>query len=173
MADGEVIALVPLSEAHTLDLDELAKDADVLRFTRIPTPVPPGFARTWLDAYETGRRDGSKEAFVIAGASGAFLGLAVAPRIDRAARTAELGYTVVPAARGRGIATAALRLLTEWAFRELAAIRLELMITAVNDASKKVAVRSGYTREGVLRSLYVKPGVREDTEIWSRLSTDA
>jgi hypothetical protein len=28
-------------------------------------------------------------------------------------------------------------------------------------------------QEGVLRSRYVKPGVWEDTEIWSRLATDA
>lgn len=51
-------------------------------------------------------------------------------------------------------------------------LRLELLISVANEASKRVATRAGYVREGVLRSLYLKPGVREDTEIWSRLATD-
>ena len=29
-----------------------------------------------------------------------------------------------------------------------------------------------FVREGVLRSLHVKQGLREDTELWSRLATD-
>ena len=32
--------------------------------------------------------------------------------------------------------------------------------------------RCGYVREGLLRSVYTKPGIREDTQIWSRLPTD-
>jgi RimJ/RimL family protein N-acetyltransferase len=79
---------------------------------------------------------------------------------------------VAPSARGRGVATAALRLLTEWAFRELEALRIELLIDHDNDASKRVAERNGYRREGVLRSLHVKQDVRNDVEIWSRLPTD-
>jgi RimJ/RimL family protein N-acetyltransferase len=70
------------------------------------------------------------------------------------------------------VASAALRALTEWAFSELGAERLELLIATGNDASKRVAERCGYVREGVLRSAYFKQDLREDTEIWSRLPTD-
>jgi RimJ/RimL family protein N-acetyltransferase len=94
------------------------------------------------------------------------------PRFDSEARTAELGYVVARNARGRGVASAALGLLTEWAFADLAALRLELMISVENEASKRVAERCGYVREGVLRSMHFKQGLREDTEIWSRLPTD-
>jgi RimJ/RimL family protein N-acetyltransferase len=100
------------------------------------------------------------------------LGFAVAPRIEAEARTAELGYAVAPAARGRGVATQALRLLTDWALSELGALRLELLISVDNEASKRVAAGCGYVREGVLRSLYFKQGRRQDTEIWSRLPGD-
>jgi RimJ/RimL family protein N-acetyltransferase len=96
----------------------------------------------------------------------------LAPKIDRETRTAELGYVVAPEARGRGVATEALRRLTAWAFEELEMIRLELLISVDNTVSKKVAERCGYVREGVLRSAYFKQGRREDTEIWSRLATD-
>jgi RimJ/RimL family protein N-acetyltransferase len=104
--------------------------------------------------------------------TGEFLGLVMAPRIDHETATAELGYVVAPAARGRGIGSEALRLLTEWALGELGMRRLELLISVDNPASKKVAERCGYFREGVLRSAYFKQGRREDTEIWSRLATD-
>jgi RimJ/RimL family protein N-acetyltransferase len=168
------IALAPLGAAHIADVEALTNDPDVLRFTRVPDPPPPRFVQTWLAAYEDGRKDGSREAFAIVGRpDGEFLGIAVAPQIDRTARTAELGYVVAPAARGRGVASEALRLLTEWAFAELGMERLELLISVENEASKRVAARCGYMREGVLRSHYVKGELREDTELWSRLPTDA
>jgi RimJ/RimL family protein N-acetyltransferase len=166
------VRLEPFGESHLAELEEMLDDPELLRFTRVPEPVPPGAARTWLDRYEEGRRDGSREAFAIVDDAGSFLGLALAPRLGQEARTAELGYVVAPAARGRGVATEALRQLTEWAFAERGMLRLELLISVGNGASKRVAERCGYVREGVLRSAHVKEGVREDTEIWSRLATD-
>jgi RimJ/RimL family protein N-acetyltransferase len=167
-----VIRLEPFDRSHLALLAALAEDPDVVRFTRVPDPVPPGFPETWLERYEEGRRDGTREGFAIVGGDGAHLGAAVAPRIDREARTAELGYVVVRDARGRGVATDALRLLTGWAFGELDLHRLELLISVDNEPSKRVAERCGYVREGVLRGLHVKQDVHEDTEIWSRLASD-
>jgi RimJ/RimL family protein N-acetyltransferase len=167
------VRLEPLGESHLDALADLVADEDVLRFTRIPVPPPDGFPQAWIDSYEQGRRDGTRDGFaIVESGEGGFVGVAVVPRIDRKTRTAELGYVVAPAARGRGVATEALRLLTQWAFSQLDALRLELMISADNEPSKRVAARCGYVREGVLRSLYFKQGLREDTEIWSRLATD-
>jgi RimJ/RimL family protein N-acetyltransferase len=151
-------------------MEEMLADDDVIRFTRVPEPVPPDFASTWLAWYEEGRREQTREAFAIV-EDGSFLGLALAPRIDREEQTIELGYVVAPAARGRGVATEALRLLTEWALAENA-LRVELWIDVVNQASKRVAGRCGYVREGVLRSIYFKKDRRHDFEIWSRLPSD-
>jgi RimJ/RimL family protein N-acetyltransferase len=167
-----MLSLVRFGEEHLAGVEEMLGDPDTLRFTRIPEPVPPGFARTWFDRYAEARGDGSREAFAIVDDGGEFLGLALAPRIDRETRTAELGYVVAPAARGRGVATEALRKLTDWAFAEVGMMRLELMISVDNGGSKKVAERCGYVREGVLRSAHFKQDLREDTEIWSRLATD-
>jgi RimJ/RimL family protein N-acetyltransferase len=162
-----------MSREHIPALGLLAEDPDVLRFTRVPDPPPPGFAETWLAAYESGRRDGTREAFaIIDDPGGDFLGLAVAPKIDRPARTVELGYVISPGARGRGFATEALRELTAWAFDELDVLRVELLISAANHASKRVATNCGYTHEGTLRSAHFKQDLRDDTEIWSRLPTD-
>ena len=154
-------------------MHDLIQDPDVLLFTRVPDPTPPDFADTWLRRYEDGRRDGTREAFAIEDpADGRFLGIAVAPTIKREERTAELGYVIHPAARGRGVATAALSWLTDWGFRELDAVRLELVISTENPASKRVAEHNGYRYEGTLRSLFVVSGRWEDAEISSRLATD-
>src|SRR5918994_7977584 len=95
------IRLQPLSAAHLDGVRALVSDPGVLRFTRVPEPAPPDFPERWVGRYEEGRRDGSREGFAIEdAATAAFLGLALAPAIDREARTAELGYIVARAARG-------------------------------------------------------------------------
>jgi RimJ/RimL family protein N-acetyltransferase len=165
-----VIALEPLAAGHLPAVEAMLDDPDVIRFTRIPVPAPAGFARAWLGRYEDARADGTREAFAIVD-GGEFLGLALAPAIEREARQCELGYMVAPAGRGRGVATEALRQLTGWAFGQ-GMLRAELHISVDNVASKRVAERNGYVLDGVLRSLWFKGDLREDTEIWSRLATD-
>lgn len=165
------VRLEPFGEQHLARVEEMLADADLLRFTRIPEP-PPGFAQEWLRRYEDGRRDGTKEAFAIVDGGAGFLGLALAPGIERDEAQAELGYVVAPQAHGRGVATRALGLLTDWALDEAGFERLTLLISVQNEASKTVAARNGYVLEGVLRSLAFKQRRREDTELWSFLPAD-
>src|ERR1051325_1070649 len=117
-----------LGEKHVADIEKLLDDADVLRFTRVPEPAPPGFAATWVSNYEAGRADGTREGFAALDEEGRFIGLALAPHIDREGRELELGYIVTRAVRGRGVGTEILRLLTRWAFDELGALRIYLII---------------------------------------------
>jgi RimJ/RimL family protein N-acetyltransferase len=167
------IRIVPFDEQHLPGLRLLVEDPSVRRYTRVPEPVPDDFDRAWVERYERGRADNTRMNFAIEDAGDAtFLGVALAPHLDHDERTAELGYVLAAEARGRGAATEALRLLTDWAFEEQNMIRLQLLISVSNDASKRVAQRCGYQFEGVLRGLWVKQDVREDTESWSRLVTD-
>jgi RimJ/RimL family protein N-acetyltransferase len=39
--------------------------------------------------------------------------------------------------------------------------------------TKRVARRCGYEREGILRSVHLKEGVREDVELWSILADES
>jgi RimJ/RimL family protein N-acetyltransferase len=166
------VRLVPLAEAHLDDVAALLDDPDVLRFTRLPVPPPPDYARHWLTRYEAGRRDGTREAFAAVDDRGRFLGLALAVDIDREAREVELGYIVAPDARGRGVATGMLEALTRWAFAAAEALRIYLIIDVENGASSRVAERCGYVREGVMRSTHLKDDVRIDAAVWSRLPSD-
>jgi RimJ/RimL family protein N-acetyltransferase len=166
------VSLEPLDARFLEDVRALVADPEVLRFTRIPEPPPDDFARTWIDSYESGRREGSRVGFATVDADGGFVGLGLVPSIDRPGAEAELGYIVTPEARGRGVATAILRLLTDWAFAELQSERLCLIIDVANHASQRVAERCGYQREGVMRSIHVKQGRRSDAVLWSRLPGD-
>ena len=167
------IRLEPLTRARLEDVGDIITDPDVLRFTRVPDPTPDGWVESWFAGYERGRADGTRENFAIVGENDEFLGVAVAPEIDRDSRTAELGYVLAPSARGRGVATAALELLTRWAFEEIGIERAQLYISPRNAASKRVAEKAGYVFEGTLRSMHFKGDLREDTEVWSRIPSDA
>jgi RimJ/RimL family protein N-acetyltransferase len=169
LADGD-IRLEPLIAEHAAAMDALARDDDVARFTRVPEPVPEGFGERWVERYRRGRDEGTNAAFAIVDAeSGGVLGFIGLVKLDLETQEAEAGYIVASQARGRGIATRALRLLTAWAFAELPLERIELLIDVENPASEVVAQRCGYTREGVLRWTYLKPGLRSDTIVYSML----
>ncbi|WP_430640992.1 GNAT family N-acetyltransferase [Couchioplanes caeruleus] len=82
-----------------------------------------------------------------------------------------IGYWIAPQARGRGVATAAARALTEYAFTAGYA-RIELRTELENAASQRVALGAGYTREGVGRAAGARPGGRDDLIVWARVAGD-
>jgi RimJ/RimL family protein N-acetyltransferase len=151
----------------------LAHVDDVIAFTRVPAGADEAFVRDWIGRYERGWQLGTAGGFSIRDDdSDAFLGFAGAVALELEERQAELGYMVLPEARGRGVARRSLELLTRWCLEDLGLERLELRIDPANAASTRIAERAGYTLEGVLRSLYLKDGRRSDTAIWSRLRSD-
>ena len=52
--------------------------------------------------------------------------------IEPESQQGEIGYVVGPAARGRGVATRTLQLLTDWGFSQLGLQRIELWIDTAN-----------------------------------------
>ena len=60
-------------------------------------------------------------------------------------------YWLLPEARGRGLASRAVRLLARWAFSTLRLRRLTAVIELENCASGAVLRRCGFVREGRLR----------------------
>ena len=74
--------------------------------------------------------------------------------IDHEQGSAEVTYWVVAAARGTGVAPAAVGALARWAFDEGGFHRLELQHSTRNPASCRVAEKSGFALEGTrVRSL--------------------
>jgi RimJ/RimL family protein N-acetyltransferase len=84
-------------------------------------------------------------------ADGSFLGRS-SLRFWPELKETEVGWVLMPGARGRGVATEAGRACVEWGFRDFALPYVTAMIAPDNDASLAVARRLGMTplREDVL-----------------------
>ena len=172
LSDG-VVRLEPLDDRFVPDFEHLAKDPDVVRFTRVPPERADGFASGWVDRYVSGWDDGSRAGFAILTSDDAFLGMVGLVELDLAGRQGEIGYMVAPAARGQGVAGRALRLVSAWALGPLGLERVELRISSENEPSLRVAERLGFVREGVVRSLHLKDDVRSDVVVYSLLRPEA
>lgn len=85
---------------------------------------------------------------------------------------AGVGYWLRPEGRGRGAATDAVKLVSEWAFRDLAIERMSLITDPENLPSQRVAERVGFRREGVLRAWHPTPQGRRDSVMFSLLPGD-
>jgi RimJ/RimL family protein N-acetyltransferase len=173
LADGAV-RLEPLTLMDVDDMGALADDPEVARFTYVPVPLPEDFGRQWVERYVSGWKEGTLAGFAVRPSRGEeFLGFAAVVRFDVDGREGELGFIVAPAARGRGVASRALILLSRWALGPVGLERVELRIDAENAGSLRVAERAGFLREGVLRSVHLKQGIRIDQAVYSLLARDA
>jgi RimJ/RimL family protein N-acetyltransferase len=125
----------------------------------------------YLAAHERARRDGTQIEFALVDPHDPdiLLGGASLNNVSLQQGRAAVGYWLVPQARGRGVATHAVRLISRWGFEELRLARLELTCGPDNRASQGVAERCGFTREGVLRSHVPFKGARRDTVVFSLL----
>jgi RimJ/RimL family protein N-acetyltransferase len=78
-------------------------------------------------------------------------------------RSVEIGYGVIPAARGRGLATAAADVLVAWAMRQPGVRRVRATIAPDNRPSQHVARHAGLHRVGVMAD--AQHGVLEVWEV--------
>jgi RimJ/RimL family protein N-acetyltransferase len=84
-------------------------------------------------------------------ATGALAGEALLWNIDLHNRTAHIGISLLPAFRGRGLGTDAVRVMCRYGFAIRGLHRLQAETLADNDAMIQSASRAGFTREGTLR----------------------
>ncbi|MFC7531358.1 GNAT family N-acetyltransferase [Actinoplanes sp. GCM10030250] len=104
--------------------------------------------------------------------TGELLGGAGLDLVIPSRRQAEVTFWVAPSARRRGVATAALKSLSRYAFGT-GLERLEVLTHWENAAAQRVALAAGYTREGVRRSAVPNPdGGRDDLLVWTRVAGD-
>jgi RimJ/RimL family protein N-acetyltransferase len=101
-------------------------------------------------------------------ASGEVVGAGMLHHLDAERDIVEIGYWVLPQARGRGVATTIARLLAEHAFT-LGVERVAAYVNVGNIASERVLERAGFTREGVVRSMPKPDGSRVDKTLFSLL----
>jgi RimJ/RimL family protein N-acetyltransferase len=84
----------------------------------------------------------------------------------------EVGYWIRTSEVGKGYVTEGVQALVGWAFDQLGAQRVELVVEDRNTASRRVAERCGFVLEGVLRNVARGPdGSLRNSCIYARLPT--
>jgi [ribosomal protein S5]-alanine N-acetyltransferase len=108
--------------------------------------------------------------FAIAVADEAVGGISLRRGEDIERLTAELGYWLGEAFWGRGIVTDAIAAVTDWGFRELDLVRIFAVPFVENEPSQRVLAKTGYEREGLLRSSAIKDGRILDQYMYARVA---
>lgn len=90
--------------------------------------------------------------------------------ICRIHRTAEIGYNLTPEYWGRGIASAACNVITEWAFEALELNRVQARTLETNLRSEKVLKKCLFEFEGILRAHRIVFGKPINCKVFARLS---
>jgi RimJ/RimL family protein N-acetyltransferase len=98
--------------------------------------------------------------------TGRILGGANLRLFDPMRDTVELGYWLFVDARGRGVATRAVRALVEDSHSR-GVVRVEAHVRLGNIASERVLERAGFEREGVKRRLLRHGGARVDATLFA------
>jgi RimJ/RimL family protein N-acetyltransferase len=166
--DGHA-GLRPWREGDVAPILAMSRDPDTIRFTNVPDPYDEDSVRIWLALQPARLRAGDGAAFAVVELPSEDALGAIGVRVLHGRGIAEIGYHMAPEARGRGLATAALRLLSGWSFRTLPVARLQLTTHVDNPPSQRVAEKAGYTREAVLRSWADQRGERVDLIMYSLL----
>jgi RimJ/RimL family protein N-acetyltransferase len=168
LSDGS-LTLRPWGESDAPELAEcLDGDEEITRWLdQIPQPYGVEQALAYIRG-TTG--SGAETRFAVTEAAGGRVLGSIGATWNESRDVAEIGYWLRADARGRGVTTAALRLIVAWALANGAA-RVQLRAAVGNDASRRVAEKAGFRLEGVLRSSYWNPrlGRRVDWAMYSLL----
>jgi RimJ/RimL family protein N-acetyltransferase len=164
LSSGEQVRLRRWREDDLNALVEAFDDAEIARWMVFPSPFTEADAREFL-----ARQGAASGSFAVTGEAGELLG-AVWVR-DVGEGRGQIGYWTAAAARGRGVASQALRQLVDRGF-ELGYQRLQLLVEPANAASVRVAENAGFRREGVMRGWMELHGSRPDLVMYALLPED-
>ncbi|MEH0111199.1 GNAT family protein [Tersicoccus sp. MR15.9] len=164
LIEGATVRLRPLREDDVPALVRNCRDEQAQRFVPVPLDYTTDDALTFLNhTVPDGWRDGTSHVFAVADPAGDTLLGTVGLHAFRAT-TADVGINLGPAARGRGIGTAACRVIIDYAVEGLGLRRLYWQAYAGNEPSLALARRLGFTFHAELPAFASLRG--EPVDVW-------
>jgi len=152
---------------------EASSDSRIPEGTTVPAVFTAELAQAFIERQQGRVEAGDGVSLAVADLNtGSALGLAVL-LVRPQPGVVGIGYWIVPLARGRGLATCATRLLSEWALAEAGVARVEAWVEPENVASQRVLTAAGFMREGLLRSFLSYPSRRADAVVFARTNRGA
>jgi ribosomal-protein-alanine N-acetyltransferase len=162
-----MIVLREYSESDLERLVNLANNQNVSRYlvSTFPYPYTRDDAEWWIG---TGSKQNGAVTRVIE-YQGLFVGsVGISPQSGWRDHLGEIGYWVAEEYWGKGIATAALRQMTDYGFANRQFRKLYAPVLGPNVASMSVLEKCGYQREAILRDEVQKGGVYFDIHHFAR-----
>ena len=144
---GTGFTLRPWRESDAPALEPACADAEIRRFSWVPPSYSPDAAASWIAHQHERLHEGTTLTLAIE-AAGADLPVGMVGIFALDERRPRIGYWIIQALRGRGLALEAARCLVTWAFAELAPEALQLDIEPHNAASQRVAWQLGARPSG-------------------------
>jgi RimJ/RimL family protein N-acetyltransferase len=169
---AEGLTLRPFTPADADGVAEACQDAETLHWLPLPRPYTRANAEWFIDTFGPSQRESGAGIVFAIESAGRLAGAIDLKQVDWANRVAEVGYWMAPWARGRGVVTQAVRVLSEWAIRVHNFERVQLFAAVGNVASQRVAEKAGFVREGVARNACCLAGGRADLVLFSLVPAD-
>ncbi len=92
--------------------------------------------------------------------------ISIFPKEDVYRKTAEIGYYIAEPYWKRGIATKAIGLITNYAWKNLDIVKLYAEVFEFNKASMRALEKSNYHLEGIRKKNVIKNGAFWDDYLW-------
>jgi RimJ/RimL family protein N-acetyltransferase len=165
------VRLRPWADAEAETFARGMADPLAARWSNAPQPFTAAHAVRMFDHFRRRARDGQSVPWAVE-SEGVVAGALVVRSINTVDKHASAAYWVLPEHRGRGIAPAALRLGTGYAFDALGLHRVQLQHAVANLASCRVALKAGFGLESIQRGSCLLAEGFVDEHQHVRLSTD-
>lgn len=172
LSDG-IVTLRVFRPEDILPLHHNHVDPAVQAYMSIPLDQTFEGTERWVTSREKAMEDGIDASFAITRArSGELIGSIGVDRSCDDPAIGSVGYWLFAPARGRGLMTRSLLLISAWAFWGMELSRLQITVHEKNIASQRVAEKAGFRREGLMRSVAEQHGRRVDLVMYARVSYD-
>jgi RimJ/RimL family protein N-acetyltransferase len=168
----ERLILRTFTPAETDETYEACQDADIQRWTTIPSPYSRADAEGFIGRMvPDGWRHDTEYTFAVRPREGGPLVAAVSLHHPRSGAW-EVGFWAAKEHRGRGYVTEAVIGLARWAFADLGCTRLEWRAEVGNTGSRAVADKAGFVFEGTLRGAHLTKATLRDCWVGALLPSD-
>ena len=159
--------LITLRKPHLDDTQAVfdgCQDPLIPRFTAISSDYSMAHALDYVQRTDASVRTQRELPFVIEHGNGddrTFAGTISFHSLRVKNSVGELGYWMSASMRGKGIATTAARMLTDFGFASIGFKRIEALVDIENIASAKLLESAGYDREGLLKNKVTRDDGRQ------------
>ncbi|MCX5200853.1 GNAT family N-acetyltransferase [Streptomyces sp. NBC_00237] len=169
----ERLELRPFATVDTDEVFHAVQDPEIQRWVTLPSPYGRQDAVYFVERVSgQGLREGTGFHFAVRPRGGGPLIGAVGIGVQQAPGTWELGFWTAPEHRRRGYLLEAADAVIRWAVATLPVDRIFWRALVGNEPSRALALKLGFTMEGVQRAATLHHGIARDSWSGSLLPSD-